>query len=158
MDDPLPWMLADTRRLQRNTRDGLWLRLVDVAATLSQRQYAAAGKLVIQVQDEVCPWNAKRFALEAGPEGASCRATEAAPELALTAAALASTYLGAVSFSTLGAGWAGGRAESRGAGAGQQNVRGTASPVDAPAGFSQSQAHYTAHCSLIYASTSAVTW
>ena len=53
------------------------------------------------MQDEVCPWNAKRFALEAGPEGASCRATEAAPELALTAAALASTYLGAVSFSTL---------------------------------------------------------
>ena len=101
VDDPLPWMLADTRRLQRNTRDGLWLRLVDVAAALSQRQYATAGKLVIQVQDEVCPWNAKRFALEAGPEGASCRATEAAPGLALTAAALASTYLGAVSFSTL---------------------------------------------------------
>lgn len=101
VDDPLPWMLADTRRLQRNTRDGLWLRLVDVAEALRQRRYAAEGKLVIEVRDEVCPWNEGRFALEAGPEGARCKATEAASDLALTAAALASTYLGTVGFTTL---------------------------------------------------------
>ena len=101
VDDPLPWMLADTRRLHRNTRDGLWLRLVDVTAALAQRRYAEESSLVIEVQDEVCPWNAGRFLLEASPEGATCQATEAAPDLAITVAALASTYLGTVSFTTL---------------------------------------------------------
>ena len=101
VDDPLPWMLADTRRLQRGMRDGLWLRLVDVEKALSQRQYAEEGHLVIEVKDEVCPWNARRFSLEASGEGASCKTTEAAPDIAITVAALASTYLGAVSFTTL---------------------------------------------------------
>ena len=40
LDDPLPWMLADPRRLQRATRDGVWLRVVDAAAALEQRRYA----------------------------------------------------------------------------------------------------------------------
>ena len=30
-DDPLPWMLADPRRLQRSTRDGLWSELSKLA-------------------------------------------------------------------------------------------------------------------------------
>ena len=60
VDDPLPWMLADPRRLHRSTRDGLWLRLVDVAAALAQRRYAEEGRLVIEVKDDVCPWNASQ--------------------------------------------------------------------------------------------------
>ena len=34
LDDPLPWMLADPRRLKRSVRDNLWLRLVDVQRAL----------------------------------------------------------------------------------------------------------------------------
>ncbi|MDE2844583.1 MAG: GNAT family N-acetyltransferase [Chloroflexota bacterium] len=101
VDDPLTWMLADPRRLNRGTRDGLWLRLVDVAAALSMRQYTAEGRLVFEVRDEVCPWNAARFALEATCEGAHCKATEAAPDISIGVAALASAFLGGVSFSTL---------------------------------------------------------
>ena len=101
VDDPLPWMLADPRRLSRNTRDGLWLRLVDVAAALAMRQYAAEGRLVIEVRDEVCPWNATRFALEASLKEAHCRPTEDAPDIAIGVAALGSTFLGTVSFTTL---------------------------------------------------------
>ncbi len=101
LDDPLPWMLADTRRLHRGARDGLWLRLVDVAAALAARQYAENGRLVFEVADSFCPWNAARFDLEGSPEGASCRITEAPPDIAIDVAALASTYLGAVNFSTL---------------------------------------------------------
>ena len=44
-DDPLPWMLADPRRLQRTPRDGLWLRLVDAAAALQLRSYPQSGRL-----------------------------------------------------------------------------------------------------------------
>lgn len=101
VDDPLPWMLADPRRLSRGTRDGLWLRLVDVAAALNMRKYAAEGRLIIEVRDEVCPWNATRFALEASCEGAHCKTTEGAPDISIGVAALGSTYLGTVSFTTL---------------------------------------------------------
>ncbi len=101
VDDPLPWMLADPRRLQRRTRDGLWLRLVDVSAALQLRRYLESDRLVLEVQDEVCPWNAGRFELAGSPEGGECRATGSAPDLVITVAALASTYLGAASFSAL---------------------------------------------------------
>ena len=101
VDDPLPWMLADPRRLRRNTRDGLWLRLVDVDAALSQRQYADAGHLVIEVQDDVCPWNATRFELEASLEDSQCRTTDRDPDMVIAVAALASAYLGTVTFTTL---------------------------------------------------------
>ncbi len=101
MDDPLPWMLADPRRLQRNARDGLWLRLVDVAAALPRREYLQEGSLVFEVRDEVCPWNAARFHLEASPAGSTCKATEAGPDMVIAVAALASAYLGSVSFTTL---------------------------------------------------------
>ena len=119
VDDPLPWMLSDPRRLRRSTRDGLWLRLVDVAAALQLRQYPEEGELVIEVQDDFCPWNTGRYVLEASPEGARCRPTEAAPDLAITAAALASTYLGGVTFTTLA-----------GAGLVQEHTPGTLSRAD----------------------------
>ncbi len=101
VDDPLPWMLADPRRLRRGTRDGLWLRLVDVGAALKLRRYMESGRLVVEVRDEVCPWNAGRFELEGALEDAACHPTSSAPDLVITVAALASTYLGAASFSTL---------------------------------------------------------
>ena len=57
LDDPLPWMLADSRRLRRSTRDAMWLRLVDVSTALSARRYARDGTLVLDVRDALCPWN-----------------------------------------------------------------------------------------------------
>jgi len=101
VDDPLPWMLADPRRLQRTPRDGMWLRLIDVASALELRSYMQTGRLVLEIRDEICPWNARRFVLEGSPEGATCSASESSPDLVLAVSALASTYLGAVSFSTL---------------------------------------------------------
>ena len=101
LDDPLPWMLANPRRLQRLTHDGLWLRLVDVAASLKLRRYMQSDRLVLEVRDEVCPWNEGRFELEGSSEGATCRASSSSPDLALAVSDLAAAYLGTVSFSTL---------------------------------------------------------
>ena len=101
VDDSLPWMLADPRRLNRSTRDGLWLRLVDVAAALAQRKYADEGRLVIEVKDNVCPWNAAPFELDVSTEESVCRSTIAPADMAITVAALASAYLGTVTFTTL---------------------------------------------------------
>ncbi|MBC8279564.1 MAG: GNAT family N-acetyltransferase [Chloroflexi bacterium] len=101
VDDPLPWMLADPRRLERSTRDGVWVRLVDVPAALKLRRYLQEDSLVIEVKDEICPWNQARFELTGSPEGASCRPTDSSPDLVLSVTHLASAYTGAVSFSTL---------------------------------------------------------
>ena len=101
VDDPLPWMLADPRRLQRSTRDGMWLRLIDVGAALKLRRYMQSDRLVLEVRDELCPWNEGRFELEGSLEGATCRASSSSPDLALAVSDLASAYLGTVKFSTL---------------------------------------------------------
>ena len=113
-DDPLPWLLADSRRLRRSTFDGMWLRLVDVRAALSARRYAAQDKLVLEVRDPFCGWNDGRYELEGGPDGAVCRTTSARPDIVLSAADLAATYLGTVSFTTLSQA---GRVEERAQGA-----------------------------------------
>ena len=101
VDDPLPWMLADPRRLQRSTRDGMWLRLIDVGAALKLRRYMQSDRLVLEVRDELCPWNEGRFELEGSSEGATCRASSSSPDLVLAVSDLASAYLGTVKFSTL---------------------------------------------------------
>ena len=102
LDDPLPWMLSDPRRLQRTVRDGVWLRIVDAAAALEQRRYAEPGKLVFQVRDGLCPWNENCFKLDGSPEGATTQASSASPDLTVDTSALASAYLGTVAFTTLG--------------------------------------------------------
>ena len=101
VDDPLPWMLANPRRLQRSTSDGLWVRLIDVGTALNLRRYMQSDRLFLEVRDDLCPWNAGRFEIEGSSEGATCRASSSSPDLLIGVSDLASVYLGAVSFSTL---------------------------------------------------------
>ena len=101
VDEPLFWMLEEPRRLATGSHDALWLRLVDVRAALEGRRYAVEGSIVIDVIDSFCPWNTGRYELQAGPEGAICKATKANPDIAMTAADLAAVYLGAVTTRTL---------------------------------------------------------
>jgi predicted acetyltransferase len=60
-----------------------------------------SDRLVLEVRDDMCPWNNEKFELEGSTEGAECRLTESSPDLVLGVSDLASTYMGAVSFSTL---------------------------------------------------------
>ena len=101
LDDPMPWLLADPRRLQRSVRDGLWLRIVDVAAALELREYLANGRLTLEVRDDFCAWNSACFELDASLEGTHCRVAKSSPDLTVTVGALASAYLGAATFTTL---------------------------------------------------------
>ncbi|MCH8102702.1 MAG: GNAT family N-acetyltransferase [Chloroflexi bacterium] len=100
-DDPLPWMLHDSRRLRREPTDGVWIKLMDVRAALAARTYSAEGRIVIRVHDEVSGWNDESYELEAGSDGASCAATNKTPDIELSAADLAAAYLGGVSFTNL---------------------------------------------------------
>mgnify|MGYP001012835352 CR=1 FL=1 len=83
------------------TRDGGWIRLGDVPIALELRRYLREDRLVLKVEDEICPWNQAVFELQGSSEGAICRPTDSSPDLSLNVTQLASAYTGAVSFSTL---------------------------------------------------------
>ncbi|SOJ56219.1 N-acetyltransferase Eis [Mycobacterium simulans] len=88
-DDPLPFLLTDTR-LARTTwrQDGLWLRIMDVPATLEARSYAGELTAVLEVSD------AGRFALEIRDGYARCTPTDAPAEIEMGLDVLGSLYLG----------------------------------------------------------------
>jgi predicted acetyltransferase len=115
VDEPLRWMLADPRRLRVTAiNDDLWLRLIDIPVALAARRYAGTGRLVFAIDDAFLPENTGSYALVCGPDGAECRRTDEAAELALGVAELGAAYLGGVRFSTLAAA---GRVEERSPGA-----------------------------------------
>jgi predicted acetyltransferase len=96
-DHPLFLLLANPRRAKYRMGDGLWVRLVDVGEALSARSYRDGEPLVFEVRDAFCPWNDGRWRLADG----RAERTEEASDLRLDAGALASAYLGGVSFAEL---------------------------------------------------------
>ena len=96
-DHELFLLLRDPRWLRFDQRDGLWVRLVDVEAALNARRYKPGKPVVVEVLDELCPWNAGRFRV--GPEGAE--RTDDDAEIVLPVAALGSVYLGGFGFAEL---------------------------------------------------------
>jgi predicted acetyltransferase len=104
VDDPLLEMLADRRRARVQLADGLWVRLVDVPAALSQRRYARDVDLAIEVVDTLMPANAGRYRLRArAGEPATCEPTTAGAEVTATVQALGAGYLGGMRLGALAA-------------------------------------------------------
>jgi predicted acetyltransferase len=89
-------MVRDPRALNLRLHDGLWLRLVDVEAALAARARPPGELVVLEVHDELCPWNAGRYRI-----GEEVERTDAEPDLVLDVADLASVYLGAFDFARL---------------------------------------------------------
>jgi predicted acetyltransferase len=97
VDSPLFLLLARPNFSRPTIADGLWVRLVDVGAALSGRSYAEDGRVVFDVRDEFCPWNAGRWKLEGG----EASRTDEDADLALDVADLATPYLGGFTFRAL---------------------------------------------------------
>jgi predicted acetyltransferase len=98
IDHPLLHLVAEPTSLAMRLHDALWMRLVDVAAALSQRGYEAEGPpLILGVSDAFCPWNQGSYRLL---EGKAERTAEA-PDITLDVAALGSAYLGGFTFTRL---------------------------------------------------------
>jgi predicted acetyltransferase len=105
VDEPIKWLLAEPRQLRCTfSGDRSWVRLIDVGLCLGARRYAAAGDLVIAVDDPFCPWNSGSYRLVVGEEWGTAEVsrTDAEPDLATDASTLASIYLGGVSPVALG--------------------------------------------------------
>ncbi|MEO6714382.1 MAG: GNAT family N-acetyltransferase [Mycobacteriales bacterium] len=105
MDDPLPHLVANVRRLHPSYSDALWVRIVDVVPALAARTYASADSVVIEVIDVECPWNAGRFALDvAGLDSPGVVArTDRSADITLSAVELGAAYLGGTRLRSLAA-------------------------------------------------------
>lgn len=102
LDDAVLHLVQEPRRLHPKIRDGLWLRIVDVERALVQRRYAAAGRIVMQIDDAFCPWNEGSFVLEADDAGvATCARGDEEPDLRCSVTELGSAYLGGIGFRRL---------------------------------------------------------
>jgi predicted acetyltransferase len=93
---PLPLLVRDSRALGVRVGDGLWLRLVDLDAALKARSYRPGQSIVLEVTDELCPWNAGRYRV-----GDDAGRTEDTADLGIDVADLAAAYLGGFDFHRL---------------------------------------------------------
>jgi len=92
-DHPLLHSVTDVRRLKAQVFDGVWVRILDMAAALEAREYAEDGEIAFDVRDEFCNWNDGTWRLTvAGGRGTVERGGEA--DIRVDVADLGSTYLG----------------------------------------------------------------
>jgi predicted acetyltransferase len=96
LDHPLFHWIREPRRMRFWVLEALWVRLVDVGAALAARGLRE-GEVVLDVRDELCPWNTARWRVADG----SAERTTAPAELQLDVAALGSVYLGGFTFEAL---------------------------------------------------------
>ena len=91
----LRWFLTNARAaVLSEIGEGMWVRILDLPKALEARTYEREGSIVLEVADSEAPAGRARLHLEAGPGGASARATKRSPDLTLDISALGAAYLG----------------------------------------------------------------
>lgn len=103
LDDPLVLLAHDVRRLRLQSRDHLWLRILDVPAALEARTYRADVDMTIAVDDELIAENSYlwRFTVSDGVAHVSRAERDATADVRLRIQELSSAYLGGVSIDAL---------------------------------------------------------
>jgi predicted acetyltransferase len=101
--DALPYLFDDARVVQTTgAEDGLWLRIMDVAAALQARTFSGDLDTVIEVRDGFRS-DGGRFALTIRQGRAECRRTDASAEFSMDLDVLGAIYLGVHSVAALAA-------------------------------------------------------
>ncbi|MCP2262835.1 enhanced intracellular survival protein Eis [Promicromonospora thailandica] len=112
VDDVITQLLVNLRAAAPRTPDNLWVRLVDVAAALAGRRYAADVDVTLAVTDSRLPANAGVYHLRAeafGPatvdrlDGSDRLDGQTTADLSLDVRELGAAYLGGTSLATLAA-------------------------------------------------------
>ncbi len=94
-DDPMPSLLLEPRELRRRTTDGIWLRVVDAEAALSQRPYGDRGEITLAIAgDDLCDWNNGSFLLETDGERSEVTRIGRAADITMRPRTLASLISG----------------------------------------------------------------
>ena len=95
LGEPLPWLLSNPRAVAvGRVADRLWVRILELPRALEARTYERQATVVLEVVDDVARGGTRRWRLEAGPGGATCRASSAPPDLTLPLAGIGAAYLG----------------------------------------------------------------
>src|SRR5690606_41539964 len=95
VDDVVTSLLVDPRSASPRLADNLWVRVVDVAAALAARRYAADVDVVLHVTDDRLPDNAGHWRLRATAFGeATVVRAEDAGDISLDVRVLGAAYLG----------------------------------------------------------------
>ena len=98
IDDPLPFLLENQRALRTtDLNDGIWVNVRDIPACFGARTYRTTDRIVVEVDD-------KRWAIDGGPDGATCKAVRTKPDLVTSHAWFSSLLYGGVYPSALVAG------------------------------------------------------
>lgn len=103
VDDPLPLLVADFRRVRRTVSDALWVRIMDVPAALEARRYEYDGSTVVGLTDAGRPANTGNYRLDVVDGVASCERVTASAEVAMDIDVLGHLYLGGGSASMMAA-------------------------------------------------------
>jgi predicted acetyltransferase len=101
VDSALRLTLLEPRRLGMTVGDALWLRIVDLPGAMERRGYAGRDRLVLEIDDPFCDWNAGRWELDATPDGAGVHRSTMDADLVLGIAELGAVFLGGVSLAEL---------------------------------------------------------
>lgn len=110
-DDPIITQLNNNRSIGMTVVDNVWVRILDLPAALSARQYSGSIDLVLEVTDDMLPHNAGCWRVRAqpfgGPHGHDAprvERTDAPADVTLDIRELSALYLGGVSAASLAAG------------------------------------------------------
>jgi predicted acetyltransferase len=95
-DDPAFDIMLDPRELNSWRGDWVLGRIIDLERTLPLRPYGTEGSVVFEVRDEMCPWNAGRWALESGGRETRVARSNESAQLTLDISALAQILFGQV--------------------------------------------------------------
>ena len=98
-DDPLPHLLLEPRKLNITSADGLLARIVDLERALPQRRYNGEATLIMDILDDLCPWNNGAWKLTVSPEGNQIVRTAQAAQLKMPVSTLAMLMFGQISAS-----------------------------------------------------------
>jgi predicted acetyltransferase len=95
LDDPLPRMVKEPRRVRATeTRDALWLRVLDVKRALESRTYEADGSLVLGIEDRFRPAASGTFRLDVSASIGAVTEVDTAPDVQMADDVLGALYLG----------------------------------------------------------------
>ncbi|MET0864864.1 MAG: GNAT family N-acetyltransferase [Nakamurella sp.] len=104
IDDPVQDLLLDPRTLASKPHDHVWLRIVDLDRTVDLRSYSASARVVVELRDDFCPWNAGVWLFELGPDGGRVSRSTDEPQVQLDTTDLAACFVGGTPLGRLVAG------------------------------------------------------
>lgn len=101
VDDRLRAIVADPRAIETTLLDGIYVRIIDVVASLAARSYSAPLDLVLELDDAFLPDNSGRYRIQVDDGTARVTRARRKPDISLGIRELGSAYLGGTSVGEL---------------------------------------------------------